>query len=345
MRTSRDSLRPWEMTCLVTGFPSKIAALQFEWAWQNPNLTRHISPSSRITQSKMTSRISPRTGRTRKRSARPRLSLTDRLANLHLLLRSNSFARWPLKLTFYSEDVYRVWQKWSSQTPEKLRAGIEVPTDETVPKADDQNIPANTTGIHALDVGYMSLKSQLEKSQAAFEGEINCKCTICRKAVPTSGAATLVCTNNSCSAVAHLHCLSSVFLRDEKQNDTLVPTHGKCPSCNTELQWIDLVKDLSLRMRGEKEVKAIFKPKRGKKAIATAAAEVDLDESADEDGPLDLVLEDDEWQRLSESSDDEAEEDNARSNPSAAYKRQATGASSREPVIEDSDWDEAELLT
>lgn len=87
------------------------------WAWQNTHITRHIASDDRINRTSKKqqtaaaiARASPKSSR-RRRPPRPRLCLTDRLANLHLLLRARSFERWPLKVTFYAEDVYRVWTR------------------------------------------------------------------------------------------------------------------------------------------------------------------------------------------------------------------------------------------
>ncbi|KAF2769202.1 hypothetical protein EJ03DRAFT_374726 [Teratosphaeria nubilosa] len=363
-RTSKDNLRPWEMTCLVTGFPSKIAALQFEWAWQNTHLTRHVSADSRLTQAKSTTRISPKTARTRRRPARPRLCLTDRLANLHLLLQASSFSRWPLNVTFYSEDVYKVWTKWTSQHTDGLRNGIQIKLDEsrtsTAPNSDVCDEILVPRGIHALDVGYSSLKPHMEKSKQRFEKSEWLHCSVCKGGLPASGAMTLVCPSADCDALAHLECLSAFFLQAHGKTGAMVPTAGSCPQCGNKLQWVDLVKELSLRMRGEKEVRSLFAKKRKRKTkdiVADSGSEM----SAYEDLPDDAVeAAEDEieeppanredahnagWHELPESSDVEMDIPKMRSDPSPFFQRPKFMAPNSEPVtIEDSDWDDAEIL-
>lgn len=248
-------------------------------------------------------------------------------------------------MTFYAEDVFKVWQRWTAHAHDfdKLRPDIEVVLDESIKMtpATTEDALESPIGIYALDVGYSRLRSHLEKAMVDLADDSH-PCTICKQDLSPSMA--LVCPSEGCGAVGHVGCFASLFLQGDGEH--VVPTAGSCPSCGKHLQWIDLVKELSLRIRGEDEVKKIFKIKKPRAAkkhdAATTAANVPDDPSDDDEEMAD------DWHLLSESSEDEVEDDSIRSDPTGGIRTAKRGAGAfatrSEPVIEDSDWDDAEIV-
>jgi len=312
------------MAAIISGFPSKIAALQFEWSLQNTHTTRHISAEDRITARQSVQVFSKRTGRSKKRMKRPRDSLQDKLSNIHLLLRVKSFERWPLKLHFFAEDVFNAWQKMCKKTLGSLRSSLPIVTDfvnsnsvtqapTDMPPTSTQNTEVNIAkvGIHALAVDYAPFKAHIVKSTSLIANTPSPSCGVCHNRVHTDQGIALTCPNASCNMISHLKCLSNHFLAADTKKNVLLPIQGQCPQCKHELDWTELVREASLRLRGEDVVNKMLNPKSRKgKAVVDVPAEDEDEEDDDliyqecaEDGTA-LEVDLDNESELDESSDE-----------------------------------------
>ena len=213
------------------------------------------------------------------------MSLTDKLSNLHTLLRVRSFERWPLNVQFFSDDVFRVWSKLGDSQPSQLRDGIQVAHQSLVVASASaanaaSNAPPSAVGIGAVDVTYASWKPHFEKSHSLLSSNAHLACVVCKEALRPAMTLAVVCPHNGCETVAHLSCMSDSFLAQESNAAAIVPTTGKCLGCNQKLNWQDLVKDLSLRLRGQKETEMLMKKQRRRKAKGTADGALGLAQEA-----------------------------------------------------------------
>ena len=208
--------------------------------------------------------------------------MMDRIKNLHLLLRVPSFTRMPLSVHFFCEDIYRLWQSWDDRCDTQIRDGVNIHLDwnqlDTNPPSKDQTVPTSQARngdyqdkdssldpIERLDVTYAGIKGHLEKSTLLLAADGNAKCDVCALDLTMQGQTVLICPHRGCRTATHPACLAKVFLSKNQSQDLLVPTSGKCPGCNRTTAWVDLVKELSLRSRGEKEVAVLMKKSRRRK--------------------------------------------------------------------------------
>ncbi|KAL7625855.1 Slx4p interacting protein [Parahypoxylon ruwenzoriense] len=266
-RTSRNTLRPWEMVGLVSGFPGMVAALKFEWALTNAHITLHIPSPSRITMSKARKRSG--------RPKRPRHTMDSILSNLHLLLRVPSFARWPLNVHFFAPDAYEVWKKWCNTADEPLRDTIHIMTDfgsqrpsstDTESSSSDDELE-QPWGIQALPLDYAPMKDYVTKTRSIYEFEREGSCVVCGGHLEPGRGLYVTCSNSGCEGTGHICCWSRHMLGNEAE-ESIIPIFGYCPKCKGPVTWGELMKEMSLRIRGSKEIDKLLKKPRKRKTRA-----------------------------------------------------------------------------
>ncbi|KAG8424744.1 Slx4p interacting protein [Metarhizium acridum] len=250
-RTSRDNLRPWEMIVLVSGFPSMVAALKFEWALTNPHLSLHIPDETRLSISTQ-----------RKKNGMPRRplhSLKSIMSNIHLLTGVPSFVRWPLNVHFLAREAYTAWESRIQATREPSRDGLEILTDF--------GSSSSSGGIHALPVDYSAIAEYVVKAHDVVKFEQEGNCVHCAEELESGKGLHGMCPNDKCKAMGHLDCWGKHALSGENTTH-IISDRCSCPSCGAPVRWGDMVKELSLRVRGNKDVQKLVKAAEKAKRIA-----------------------------------------------------------------------------
>lgn len=223
------------MVLFVYGFPNRIAALQFEHAWQHSYQTRHIDKVYRITNNRNSGK-----------------SYAHKIGNIRLLLKSEFFNRMNLKIQFFNNEAYKIFIDNKFKVLFKLNYS---------------NLTYNDvkSGDHELNLDKIKeFKSNILKNDESliekFENVLinkNLNCSLCANKIDYLNDKfdlISICYHDGCESLNHLSCLRNKFHEDENieisfsqkkafevPSSDLIPNRGVCPSCDKNLVWSEIV--------------------------------------------------------------------------------------------------------
>lgn len=149
----------------------------------------------------------------------------------------------------------------------------------------DADTAAQGWGIHALPLDYKPFGSYIEKAQNITSFEREGKCVVCHQHLEHDKGLHAICSNDGCEGVGHVDCWSRHMLHQKGEGDDdgiLLPLDGQCPKCQGVVKWADMMRELTLRTRGQKDVELLLKRRKraaNAKAKASKAKEKALEKA------------------------------------------------------------------
>ena len=272
-------LRPCEMVLLVHGFPSKVQALQFEWAWQKPALSRAVRDAAR--RLKVSDRSS---------------SLANKTRLVMAMLHVSPWRNLPLRVHFLNPTYAKLAKDKCDAPPEhveistgdmdalKRAVGGSFSDGKDLDDGEEEDFQGG--GGHDDDSCAITLTEtggnesevlSISAGTGAFGGGSHAiarpRCAACGEDGVGSAGKRVACPR--CECLAHPRCMASHFFQNDRTNTsmpplarTLIPARGPCPACGASLSWGAVVAAGRKRRGGSSRRIASGKPGRADSRIA-----------------------------------------------------------------------------